>query len=287
ANGRNGIATRDADGGPHAVVNNTIYDNGWNGISVTRNHDVLVVNNAITGNGVAAGTTGGRFGVTREASSAPDPVGILLLHNLICGNRLGEIDGRELDVTDRGNLTPTGTEGLGVIASLGCDSPATTYARLAGADGRIDTGDDDVTPSDNSPLVDRALVAISVPPPPWAGGPATASWVTTSVGDGAHPLAATAVDRSGNRAVATRLVIVDNTPPVCEISSGPSGTTSAPTAAFTFRASDNLTAIGNLVFAWRVDRGAFSAFSPATTATLSGLTNGAHTLEVKARDQAG
>jgi len=379
ANGRNGIATLDADGGPHAVVNNTIYDNGWNGISVTRNHDVLVVNNAITGNGVAAGTTGGRFGVTREASSAPDPVGILLLHNLICGNRLGEIDGRELDVTDRGNLTPTGTEGLGVIASPGCDSPATTYARLAGADGRIDTGDDDVTPSDNSPLVDhgvdpriavlypylsavleadffgnaarpragtptglvkfdigavelqdtrapvttflqpspgtylrqtvtvqaqatdngsgissvaltadaRALVANSVPPPPSAGVTATASWVTTSVGDGAHTLAATAVDRSGNRAVATRLVIVDNTPPVCEISSGPSGTTSAPTAAFTFRASDNLTAIGNLVFSWRVDSGAFSAFSPATTATLSGLTSGAHTFEVKARDQAG
>lgn len=379
ANGRNGIATLDADGGPHAVVNNTIYDNGWNGISVTRNHDVLVVNNAITGNGVAAGTTGGRFGVTREASSAPDPVGILLLHNLICGNRLGEIDGRELDVTDRGNLTPTGTEGLGVIASPGCDSPATTYARLAGADGRIDTGDDDVTPSDNSPLVDhgvdpriavlypylsavleadffgnaarpragtptglvkfdigavelqdtrapvttflqpspgtylrltvtvqaqatdngsgissvaltadtRALAANSVPPPPSAGVTATASWVTTSVGDGAHTLAATAVDRSGNRAVATRLVIVDNTPPVCEISSGPSGTTSAPTAAFTFRASDNLTAIGNLVFAWRVDSGAFSAFSPATMATLSGLTSGAHTFEVKARDQAG
>jgi len=379
ANGRNGIATLDADGGPHAVVNNTIYDNGWNGISVTRNHDVLVVNNAITGNGVAAGTTGGRFGVTREASSAPDPVGILLLHNLICGNRLGEIDGRELDVTDRGNLTPTGTEGLGVIASPGCDSPATTYARLAGADGRIDTGDDDVTPSDNSPLVDhgvdpriavlypylsavleadffgnaarpragtptglvkfdigavelqdtrapvttflqpspgtylrqtvtvqaqatdngsgissvaltadtQALVANSVPPPPSAGVTATASWVTTSVGDGAHTLAATAVDRSGNRAVATRLVIVDNTPPVCEITSGPSGTTSAPTAAFTFRGSDNLTAIGNLVFAWGVDSGAFSAFSPATTATLSGLTSGAHTFEVKARDQAG
>ncbi len=379
ANGRNGIATLDADGGPHAVVNNTIYDNGWNGISVTRNHDVLVVNNAITGNGVAAGTTGGRFGVTREASSAPDPVGILLLHNLICGNRLGEIDGRELDITDRGNLTPTGTEGPGVIASPGCDSPATTYARLAGADGRIDTGDDDVTPSGSSPLVDhgidpriavfypylsavleadffgnatrpragtptglvkfdigavelqdtrapvttflqpspgaylrqtvtvqaqatdnssgisnvaltadaRALVANSVPPPPSAGVTTTASWPTTSVGDGAHTLTVTAVDRAGNLAVATRLVIVDNTPPVCEISSGPSGTTSAPTAAFTFRASDNLTAIGNLVFAWRLDSGAFSAFSSATTATFAGLTTGAHTFEVKARDQAG
>src|SRR5213593_3071578 len=157
ANGRNGIATLDADGGPHALVNNTIYDNGWNGISVTRNHDVLLVNNAITGNGVAPGTTGGRFGVTRETSSTPNPAGILLLHNLICGNRLGEIDGRELDLTDSGNLTPTGSEGLGIIASPGCDDPATTYAHLAGPDGQIDTGDDDVTPSDNSPLVDHGV----------------------------------------------------------------------------------------------------------------------------------
>src|SRR5262249_57981154 len=55
----------------------------------------------------------------------------------------------------------------------------------------------------------------------------------------------------------------------------------------TFRGSDSITAIGHLVFAWRVDGAAFNAFSPATTATLSGLTSGAHTFEVKARDQAG
>src|SRR5262249_57516871 len=55
----------------------------------------------------------------------------------------------------------------------------------------------------------------------------------------------------------------------------------------TFRGSDSITAIGHLVFAWRVDGAAFNAFSPATTATLSGLTSGAHMFEVKARDQAG
>src|SRR2546427_9753155 len=92
-NGRNGIATIDADGGPHYLVNNTIYANGWSGVSVTRNHDALLINNAITGNGVTSGATGGRFGVTREASNTPNPAGIRLLNNLICGNRLGEIDG--------------------------------------------------------------------------------------------------------------------------------------------------------------------------------------------------
>lgn len=33
-------------------------------------------------------------------------------HNLLCGNRLGEINGPALDATDSGNLTPTGGEGL-------------------------------------------------------------------------------------------------------------------------------------------------------------------------------
>src|SRR5712691_2502029 len=154
---RNGVATIDADGGPHYVVNNTIYANGWSGISVTRNHEALLVNNAITGNGVAAGTTGGRFGVTREASNTPNPGGIRLLNNLICGNRLGEIDGPELDITDSGNLTPTGAEGPGVTASPGCESTATTYAQPAGPDGQVNTSDDDPRPSRTSPLIDHGM----------------------------------------------------------------------------------------------------------------------------------
>src|SRR5712691_1745137 len=379
ANGRNGIATIDADGGPHYVVNNTIYANGWSGISVTRNHEALLVNNAITGNGVAAGTTGGRFGVTREASTTSNPVGILLLNNLVCGNRLGEIDGRELDFTDSGNLTPTGAEGPGVTASPGCESTATTYAQPAGPDGQVNTSDDDPRPSRTSPLIDhgmdprtlgldaslnalfeadffgnaarpragtptnpvkfdigavevqdteapsvtfvqpgagfyvrqtatvqaqaadagsgigslaltvdsRGLAANLLPQPPAGSITATASWITTSEPDGAHTLTATAVDRTGNRATATRLVIVDNTPPVAQITGGPSGTTAAIGATFTFTGTDNLTPAGNLLFAWQLDGAAFGAFSAMTSATLSGLTPGAHTFALKARDQAG
>ena len=67
-NGRNGIATIDADGGPHYIINNTIHANGWNGLRITRTHDAILANNSITGNGTAPGTTGGRFGVSREGS---------------------------------------------------------------------------------------------------------------------------------------------------------------------------------------------------------------------------
>jgi len=145
ANGRNGLATIDADGGPHDIIGNTIHGQGWSGVSITRNHQVFLVNNVITGNGTQTGSTGGRFGVAREASTTPDPSGIQLLTNLICGNRLGEINGPALDATDGGNLTPTGTEGPGVVASLGCDNTATVFKSLAGPDGLVGTADDDVT----------------------------------------------------------------------------------------------------------------------------------------------
>ena len=113
-NGRNGIAFEDADGGPHYIISNTIYGNQWNGIDVARNHTVTIANNIINKNGTASGSTGGRFGVRRESSNNPQPAGIKLRNNLVCGNMLGEINGPMLDTTDSGNFTPQGSEGVGV-----------------------------------------------------------------------------------------------------------------------------------------------------------------------------
>lgn len=157
ANGRNGIATVDGEGGLHTVAQNTIHANGWNGLSVTGGHVLLLVNNAITGNGTASGSAGGRVGVMREAAARPLAVTIALRNNLICGNRLGELAGPLLDGTDGSNLTPTGGEGPGVSASPGCDDPASVYRDPAGADRVVNTLDDDPTPSPSSPLVDRGL----------------------------------------------------------------------------------------------------------------------------------
>ena len=157
-NARNGIATADTDGGPHTIVQNTIHGNGWNGLAATRAHVLLLVNNAITGNGTQGGTTGGRAGVRREAGGLP-AVTIGLRNNLICGNRLGELSGPVLDVVDGANLTPTGGEGPGVVASPGCELPATVYRNLTGTDHVAGTADDDATPAPGSPLVDRGLDA--------------------------------------------------------------------------------------------------------------------------------
>jgi hypothetical protein len=377
ANGRNGIATGDGEGGPHTLVQNTIHGNGWNGINATRSHVFLLVNNAITGNGTQTGSTGGRAGVKRE--TAPLPLAIVLRNNLVCGNRLGEIDGPVLDGADGANLTPGGNEGPGVTASPGCDNPALVYRSLAGADHALRTLDDDPTPAAASPLIDRGLdprtlltadlnarfeadyfdesvrpaagsaggparfdigaaearrdaqpptvvfqapaanahlrgtvtvqalvtdpggaVATVVlrgdsqeltttlaPPPPASSVTAAASWNTTSVVDGTHTLTASATDQGQNGGTASRSVIVDNTPPDTQISDGPPDPVTTPSATFTFTGTDNLSPAAGLVFAWRLDGGAFSPFAAVTSATLSGLVAGSHAFEVKARDLAG
>jgi len=74
ANGRNGFATIDASGGPHYLIGNTLHANGWSGGRVTRDHEAWLVNNAVTGNGTQSGSTGGRFGVSREVSREPGAV---------------------------------------------------------------------------------------------------------------------------------------------------------------------------------------------------------------------
>ncbi len=79
----------------------------------------------------------------------------------------------------------------------------------------------------------------------------------------------------------------DNTPPDTEITGGPEGTVSATAATFTLGGRDNLTPSGNLQFAWRLDGGPFFPFTPETRFSLTGLSLGPHTVQVKTRDLAG
>jgi len=105
--------------------------------------------------------------------------------------------------------------------------------------------------------------------------------------DGAETLTATATDQAGNTAAATRAVIVDNTPPDTQITAGPIGPITQTSATFTVTGTDNLAPVARLQYAWRLDSDPYSAFDPSTQISLSGLTPGGHTFEVKARDLAG
>ena len=157
ANGRNGISFIDADGGPHYVINNTIYGNQWNGLDVARNHTVTLANNIVNHNGTASGTTGGRFGVRRESSTTPQPAGIKLLNNLVCGNSQGQISTQVLDSTDSSNFTPLGNEGTGVGALPGCELPGNLFGNVNGADNQPNTADDDFSLKANSLAIDVGM----------------------------------------------------------------------------------------------------------------------------------
>ena len=132
-----------------------------------------------------------------------------------------------------------------------------------------------------------ALSATLAPPPPAGAVTATAPWNTTAAMDGAHTLSAVATDRAGNVQSATRVVVVDNTPPDTQLTGGPSGEIQDTGATFTFTGTDNLTPVASLTFAWRLDGAPFGTFSTATTASFTGLAEGSHSFEVKVRDLAG
>jgi Bacterial Ig-like domain len=68
--------------------------------------------------------------------------------------------------------------------------------------------------------------------------------------------------------------------------SGPSGPTNDTTATFTFTGTDDRSQAAELQFSYRLDQGAWSTYSSATTVTLT-VTDGEHTLLVRARDDAG
>jgi hypothetical protein len=75
--------------------------------------------------------------------------------------------------------------------------------------------------------------------------------------------------------------------PRTRIAGGPVGLLQERSATFTFSGTDDTTASERLVFAWRLDDGPYTPFSPVMSATIVGLSDGSHRFEVKARDEAG
>jgi hypothetical protein len=80
----------------------------------------------------------------------------------------------------------------------------------------------------------------------------------------------------------------DTIPPDTTITSTFCGTTVPnSTVTVTWTGSDDTTPTGSLVYAYKLDSGNYSSYTSATSNTFNNLSNGSHTVSVKAKDQAG
>ncbi|MFL5345808.1 MAG: adventurous gliding motility protein AgmC [Hyalangium sp.] len=105
---------------------------------------------------------------------------------------------------------------------------------------------------------------------------------TTPLADGTYTVTATATDVAGNTSLASSPVrfFVDTTPPETTIVSAPSGQTENPDASFDFSSNES-----NVTYECSLDGAAFAACSDPVT--FSGVAEGDHTLQVRARDAVG
>ena len=116
---------------------------------------------------------------------------------------------------------------------------------------------------------------------------ATSTLSTTVLTEGPHDLAVSAIDRAGNRAMATTAFLVDRAAPETLIVSGPADTIAERTATFTVSGTDAWSAATRLDFTWHLDGAPWSPFEPRTAIELRALTPGTHRFEARARDEAG
>lgn len=128
ANGRNGVLIDcGVEKAPKYFVNNTIVQNGFNGLFVgdSLKDEIFLVNNLIADNGKAPGTTGGRFGLLRESTApgtGPGTRGLMILLNNMfyknTGNDIGNVI-QTLDAEDAGNFTTRGNEAASCFGGTG------------------------------------------------------------------------------------------------------------------------------------------------------------------------
>jgi len=152
------------------------------------------------------------------------------------------------------------------------------------------------TGSDNATPVSKLVYAFRLDPIElgFSAFGSAASQTYSSLANGSYTLYVKARDQAGNEDAtpASRSFTVnasDTTPPDTSITGGPSGTVAVGTVTLSWTGSDNVTPVGSLLYAFRLDpvEGSFSAFENVTTKAYAGLANGSYTFYVKAKDQAG
>ena len=122
--------------------------------------------------------------------------------------------------------------------------------------------------------------------------PYSASWNTSTVGEGTHTVTAHARDAAGNSTTSAGVSVTvsntDTTPPAVSVTSPSGGATVFGTVTVTANASDNMTVAGVQFFLDGAALGAEDTAAPysATWNTTTAL-NGSHVLTARARDGAG
>ena len=118
----------------------------------------------------------------------------------------------------------------------------------------------------------------------WSGYNLTATKSYLSLAPGTHMFEVKAKDGTGNEdpTPASYTWVIDTTPPDTSINSYPPNPSSSASANFTFSANEN-----GCEFSYQLDGGGWSGYGTATTRSYTGLSEGSHTFEVKARDGAG
>jgi hypothetical protein len=184
----------------------------------------------------------------------------------------------------------------------GCaDTTAPTAAINNPAAGSTITGTVTVTGTSSD---DRgvASVSVAVDAGSWQIATGTTSWSwqwdTSALGAGPHTLTVRAVDTSGNAGTASETVSIaappppappaDTTPPSVSIAAPTSGATVSGTVTVSGTSSDN---VGVATVSMALDGGAWQTVTGTTgwssTLNTAGLTNGTHTLAVRAVDSSG
>ncbi|MEI6076266.1 MAG: Ig-like domain-containing protein, partial [Verrucomicrobiota bacterium] len=99
-------------------------------------------------------------------------------------------------------------------------------------------------------------------------------------------------DYLGNEGItadATFTTLPDITPPDTQFTFGPGQNSTACSlpVSFGWTGTDNATVTTNLLFAYQIDGGGWSVFTNLTSLSLNSLTEGLHTIQVAAKDEAG
>ncbi|HWU40511.1 MAG TPA: hypothetical protein VN203_22920, partial [Candidatus Acidoferrum sp.] len=111
---------------------------------------------------------------------------------------------------------------------------------------------------------------------------------TVNLAEGANTVIVTAKDSAGNIGTASVSGTLDTRPPTVTVVSAPQDFSNSRTLTIGVTAADNVTPAGEIQFAFSLDNETvFGSYGSTATVTYDLAADGAHTIRVKARDQAG